>query len=123
MATTMPPTLETQILDLEKQITDLRNKQLSNAKRTLITCRTCKKSSVIGKWVFIYHLWSNSWDDHYNHSEPNTCHIVCPKCKHTNYIYNHPQKTKILNTIEPYKGCLSQLFGSVTETTQELGNG
>src|SRR3989338_3214362 len=94
--------IERRLTTLDSEKKDLLNAKLTAIGRRIIRCISCKKSSQLRLWTFIQDHWyerpySCSGGDTWHTSKTELCHIVCPKCDTENYIYNHPQREKIIN--------------------------
>ena len=100
----------------DKILGGLKEERRGAIKRYIISCVHCAKKSTLGKWGFVQDYWYTppsgcSDGDYWNSSEANLCHIACPSCRHTNYLYNHPQRDAILGRIKD--GDKKDLFAEV----------
>lgn len=98
----------------------IREQRLRVLQRQLIRCKHCGKRSRLGRWSFIQTHWyeapySCAGGDMWHRDETNLCHIVCPVCGEWNYIYNHPQRTLVVKTLDGYRLSPSNIFARVYE--------
>ncbi|MEW6617391.1 MAG: hypothetical protein AB1333_03145 [Patescibacteria group bacterium] len=75
--------------------------QCALVKQYLITCKHCKKENPISSWIFIqikHYVRPHgcTGGDYWINGKTETCTITCPECARGNYLYNHPQKTEIV---------------------------
>ena len=106
-----------------KKLRTLHEKQRILIRASTIQCTKCKRRSQLCLWVFIQDHWytqphSCTEGDYWTPSKPETCHMVCPRCEAENYIYNHPQKEKILRLIalvEENSLDMESVFKEITE--------
>lgn len=88
--------------ELRKKILERKSDILRNK---LIKCANCGKQNKVREWSFVQKYWyvpphGCTGGDYWKPHEHDTCDIMCPKCASKNYIYNHPQKPKILQIIK-----------------------
>lgn len=91
--------------ELKKEEREIRKRRLQIIRRQLIKCVECGKNNQLHKWIFIQGHYQEFPDscmsgDRWHECDTNFSDIICPKCKKENYIYNHPQKGKIVNLID-----------------------
>jgi ribosomal protein S27E len=99
---------------------EILDKQYAVIKRYVVTCEHCGKSSTLGKWSFIQDYWYTpprgcTEGDYWNATKTECCYIACPHCRVMNYIYNHPQKQKLLERIEPLRFDKEKVFAEIWE--------
>ncbi len=91
------------------ELNDVRKKIVSEklqiVRRALIRCAECDKKSRLCVWVFVQDWWYEepygcTGGAEWRTSQTESCHIVCPKCGKENYIYNHPERTRIVDLID-----------------------
>lgn len=97
--------IETQLEKANDLIKKLTGEKLSILKNKLIRCAACGKNCRVGDWSFVQKFWyvpphGCTGGDYWKPNEIDTCDISCPRCGSRNYIYNHPQKQKILEIIK-----------------------
>lgn len=114
--------IDSELKRLEKQKAKLSGKKSDILRNMLVKCVNCHKQSKICEWTFVQKYWyvrpsGCTEGDYWKHDEYDTCDIMCAKCSFQNYIYNHPQKTKILQIIKdnPSFGT-NNLFKKVVES-------
>lgn len=100
-------------------LSKLNERKRQVIRRMFIRCRECRSASRLASWGFIQKLWyvrptGCTEGDYWKHHETETCDLVCPKCRKRNYIYNHPQKERILAVTIKGIG-KAELFATVTE--------
>ncbi len=91
---------------------------LEKARKTKICCAKCRRQSELRKWTFVqdhYYVapYSCSGGAYWLQSETKVCNVICPKCRHRNYIYIHPQRDKLVEIEKEFSA--SKLFHAVTE--------
>ncbi len=94
--------------------------KLRAIQQILIKCVKCQKKSRLGAWSFIQGRWyvepySCTGGDYWNYNRTETCHITCPKCGEENYIYTHPQKDEIIESVDGHNFSAKEIFKEVTE--------
>ncbi|MBI1957508.1 MAG: hypothetical protein HYS44_03590 [Candidatus Niyogibacteria bacterium] len=105
----------------EGEIRRLQKQKHAALRRTLITCEYCKKASPLSSWGFIQdHFYvapySCTEGDYWGETDVECCHLICPKCSQENYIYNHPQRKKIVRLTKQIPSFeWDQLFREVRE--------
>lgn len=87
-------------------------------KRTRLACVNCAKTSKLSSWDFVQGHWYESpWGcmggDTWHVSKTEVCHIACPHCRKMNYIYNHPDRLKIVLLCARVSSHLSQVFANL----------
>ena len=107
--------LENQHIGRAESAHELRIKVL---RRQVLFCEHCKKRSQLSRWNFLQTHWyeapySCAGGDTWHQNETEVCYVACPKCGKWNYIYNHPQKVRILKTLNGYRLHPSQIFARV----------
>ena len=109
---------------LENKRRKVREEQRTIIKRSLIKCTACGKQSRLFSWSFIqnqYYVepYSCTGGDYWLNSETRCCHIVCPKCGEEIYLYNHPQRDKIVELVDSHHFSKSELFQKVKEKARQ----
>ncbi|MBI2063960.1 MAG: hypothetical protein HYT65_03145 [Candidatus Yanofskybacteria bacterium] len=99
---------------------EVLKQKLEAIQRILVKCVKCHKKSRLGAWSFVQGRWyvepySCTGGDYWNFNKTETCHITCPKCGDENYIYNHPQKNKIVELVDGHHFSTEKIFKGVTE--------
>jgi ribosomal protein S27AE len=84
---------------------ELYKRQLAAIRRKFLRCSRCKKNSRLSSWSFIQGMYyvepfSCTGGDYWLNSRTDSCHIICPKCGHDNYIYTHPDKDRIVELLD-----------------------
>lgn len=113
-------TLQRQLDKLDGDRSKVLKQKLGAIQRVLVKCVKCHKKSRLGTWFFVQGRWyaepySCIDGDHWNYSDTKVCHIVCPKCDGENYIYNHPQRYKIVELVDGHHFSTKEIFKEVTE--------
>ncbi|MBI2676650.1 MAG: hypothetical protein HYX21_01675 [Candidatus Yanofskybacteria bacterium] len=113
-------TLQRQLDKLDNDRVGVLKQKLQVIQRILVKYVKCHKKSRLGTWSFIQDRWyvepySCTGGDYWNYSKTETCDIVCPKCNSENYIYNHPQKDKIVELVDGHHFSTANIFKEVTE--------
>ena len=105
---------------LDSDRSETLKQKLQAIQRSLVICIKCRKKSRLGSWAFIQgrhyiRPYSCNGGDYWVYSKTEVCEIICPKCGAENYIYNHPQRNKIVElvTVNPFSK--EQIFKNVTE--------
>lgn len=85
----------------EAAMSTLRGRKKQVIRRFLIRCRECRVASRLSSWGFVQKMYyvrpsGCTEGDYWVPRDTETCDIVCPKCGERNYIYNHPQKERIV---------------------------
>ncbi len=93
----------------------LKKRFVDAARRSFILCIHCNKKSVLSSWTFIQNHWYEKphgclGGDNWWSSKKECCHISCPKCEKQNYLYNHPQKEKIVKILNDFRFNEEELF-------------
>jgi ribosomal protein S27E len=88
-------------------------------RRFIVRCRECGQGSRLSAWSFIQKLWYKrpsgcTEGDYWLPHNTETCDIVCPKCQDRNYLYNHPQRDRIVEFVASGVA-KEELFATVTE--------
>lgn len=88
-------------------------------RRSFIRCKNCNKSSRLLDWTFVQKTWwvpATGCNDggYLKHSYTYLCDVVCPKCEIANYIYNHPQREKLVDLLGEHAWQAKELFKEVT---------
>lgn len=96
----------------------IHNALLTALKGRIVRCKHCHKRSRLGRWGFIQTHWyespySCSGGDVWYQNETDECHIVCPECKRWNYVFTHPQKTLVVETLSKRGIYPSDIFAFV----------
>ena len=96
----------------------LAQEEIDTVKLTRLTCTECKKTSRLAKWDYVQgHWYEGPWGctggDTWHSSKTEVCHLACPHCRQMNYIYNHPDRTKIVELCERVASRFSQVFTNV----------
>ncbi|QQR82259.1 hypothetical protein IPJ70_03175 [Candidatus Campbellbacteria bacterium] len=65
------------------------------------TCEHCGRKAPLSQWVFIQSMYyvaphGCTEGDYWVNSQTKVCHLCCPMCEWENYLYNHPEREKIL---------------------------
>jgi hypothetical protein len=112
--------LQRQLNKLDGDRSKVLKQKLEAIQRVLIKCVKCHKKSRLGTWSFVQGRWyvepySCADGDYWNYNKTETCHILCPKCSSENYIYNHPQKDKIVELVDGNHFSTTEIFKEVTE--------
>lgn len=92
-------------------------------RRSLIRCQRCAKPSRLSDWTFVQKKWwvparGCTEGAYWTNSHTDVCDIVCPKCGVANYIYNHPQRSKLVDLLGNYAWNAKELFKEVTTAPQ-----
>lgn len=128
------------ILKEEKQLRDVserkrlenEDKKLHSIRHSQIRCAGnaygkktfeygCGKSSELRLWTLeLRQFWDNNTGSpcggFWTTGTPELDNLICPKCSRINYIYNHPQKAKIL-TLRKAAGTKEiQIFKTTVES-------
>ncbi len=85
-----------------------------------IACMYCKKENPISSWIFIqikHYVRPHGCTegDYWINGKTETCTITCPECKQENYLYNHPQKTEIVELADSSPFDKKMIFSDVKE--------
>ncbi len=109
------------IEELKLRINELRGEIKEFIKRQYIFCLSCQKNSRFGSWIFIqerYYVPPRSCNDgdYWNNSEVDVCDLICPKCISNSYVYNHPNKDKIVYAVRKLCFTPREVFGEVRES-------
>lgn len=112
-------TLQRQLDKLDNDRVEVLKQKLQAIQRVLVMCVKCRKKSRLGTWSFIQERWyvepySCAGGDYWNYSKTETCDITCPKCGVENYIYNHPQRNKIVELVDGHHFSTTDIFKEVT---------
>lgn len=113
-------TLQHRLDKLDHDRVGTLKQKLQVIQRVLVKCVKCRKKSRLGTWSFTQGRWyvepySCTSGDYWKYNGTETCHIVCPKCGDENYIYNHPQKDKIVELVDCHHFCTEEIFKKVTQ--------
>jgi hypothetical protein len=105
---------------LDEKRAELSKQKLEAIQAVPIACIACKQYTSLGDWIFIQKLWwvppsgcteGAYWKNHQTH----TCDLRCPQCSYENYIYNHPQKAKIVELVDHHGFYEKKIFKNVEE--------
>ncbi len=103
----MPPltVIERDLAALQTNQAQLYQRQLAAIRRKFIRCSKCHKNSRLASWSFIQGMFyvepfSCTGGDYWLNSQTSSCHITCPKCGYENYIYNHPDRDRIVELLD-----------------------
>ena len=96
----------------------LIQEECDTVKRIRFACVHCAKTSKLSRWDFVQdHWYEGPWGcmggDTWHSSKTEVCHLACPHCRQMNYIYNHPERQKIVELCNRVAGRLSQVFTNV----------
>ena len=105
---------------LENERKRAREEQRDIIRRSLIRCTVCRKQSRLFSWTFIqdkYYVepYSCTGGDYWLNSETRGCHLVCPKCSGEIYLYNHPQRDRVVELVDSHHFSKKELFSKVME--------
>lgn len=85
------------------------------------TCQGCKTVSELHTTAFIQDHWYTSPSscndgDRWNRNETKSCHILCLTCRHSNYLYNHPDRDVLVQMIDDLGLSKNRIFDRVFES-------
>ncbi len=118
--------LNGELEELERQKKEVRAKQLKAIKSSLVKCSyaNCGKTSKLSGWIFIQRHWYISphgcmGGDYWKKSKTEVCNFVCPKCGGEHYIFNHPQRDKIVDLVDNFSLSISEIFQEAREVKEK----
>jgi len=115
---------EVELARLENERQKVLAKQLRIIRGSFIKCAKCGENSKLFSWTFIQDMfyvepYSCTGGDYWLNSETRCCHIVCPKCEGEIYLYNDPQRDKIVNLIKANPFGKDKLFHEVKKRQKD----
>lgn len=111
--------LAAQIAPLNTALAESREREFALFKTGMrLKCQECSKTSSLGEWDFVQDHWyvrphGCTGGDYWKSHEVQTCHIVCPKCRKMNYIYNHPARERLVELSNIFGLRFTKLFAQV----------
>lgn len=89
-------------------------------KQYLVTCVYYKKQNPISSWIFVqakYYVRPRGCTegDYWADGKTEICTLMCPECTQGNYLYNHPQKSEIVDLTDSLPFSKKNIFKDVRE--------
>lgn len=111
-------TVQRKLKELENERKKVLAAKMDIIRRYYILCATCGVKSRLSRWVFIqdqYYVqpYSCNGGAYWKNYATQNCHILCPKCGTADYLFNHPQRDKIVNLTDSREFVKYDLFSEV----------
>jgi len=96
----------------------IKSDKIAVIRKCVIGCPACHTASQLKKWGFIRNYWytrphGDSEGDTWSPSDTKVCHLICPHCGESIYIYNHNQRDRIVDIVDNQGVSKDEIFATV----------